>query len=102
MSNNGDQRSPNGAKRDPAGRFLPGTAPGPGNPYVQQLSAWRSAVADTITADDVAEVVGVLLKKALAGEPWAVRELLDRTLGHGCMWTCKVQPGRASRHYRPT
>ncbi len=46
-----------------------------------QLSAWRSALANAVTAEDLAEVLAVLVRKAKAGERWAVRELLDRTLG---------------------
>ena len=34
-----------------------------------------------ITADDVREVAAVLVKAAKAGEPWAVKELLNRCCG---------------------
>ena len=34
-----------------------------------------------MTAADLRKVIAMLVKKAKAGEPWAVRELLDRTLG---------------------
>ena len=70
---------PNG--RDAKGRFQPGCAPGPGNPYVRQIAAWRSAFAQTVTEQDVKAVVGVLMNAAKAGEPWAVKEFLLRVLG---------------------
>ena len=67
--------------RDGRGRFTRGNSGGPGNPYAARVGEWRSALVETVTADDLREVIGVLLEKAKAGERWAVCELLDRTLG---------------------
>ncbi len=38
-------------------------------------------LAETITAEDIRAVLNVLLDRAKAAEPWAVKELLDRCLG---------------------
>ena len=38
-------------------------------------------LAETVTEADVREVIAQLLEKAKGGEPWAVKEFLDRTLG---------------------
>ncbi len=38
-------------------------------------------LAETVTEADVREVITQLLEKAKAGQPWAVKEFLDRTLG---------------------
>ena len=70
---------PNG--RDRRGRFTTGNAGGPGNPHAGQVGKWRAVLAETVTDDDMRDVVRVLIDKAKAGEPWAVRELLDRCLG---------------------
>lgn len=75
--------SPNGGNggHGPDGRFLPGNPGGPGNPRAAAVGVWREALAEAVSAEDLGEVLGVLVAKAKAGEPWAVRELLDRCLG---------------------
>ncbi len=72
-----------GVGQDSRGRFLPGNqaACGRGNPHAARVNAWRAALAETVTEADVGEVIAQLLKKAKAGQPWAVKEFLDRTLG---------------------
>ena len=71
--------SPNG--RDGRGRFATGWRGGPGNPYAAAVGAWRRALTATLTVDDMTAVYRALIDAAKRGEPWAVRELLDRTLG---------------------
>lgn len=71
----------NGLIRDAKGRFLPGNCGGPGNPNARSVATWRQALASSVSAADVAEVTAKLLEAAKAGEPWAIRELLDRCLG---------------------
>lgn len=61
------------------GRFAAGNPGGP-NPYAKQLASWRAALA-TVTKDQLVNVVQKLVVAAEAGEPWAVKELLDRCLG---------------------
>ena len=76
--------SPNGANgdgRDACGRFVKGNRGGPGNPHAKAAGAWRSALTRVVLPSDVEAVLAVLVKRAKAGEPWAVRELLDRCLG---------------------
>ncbi len=72
-----------GNGRDGHGRFLPGNqaAVGRGNPHADRVHAWRSALAATVTEDDLRAVIAKLVEKAKAGERWAVCELLDRCLG---------------------
>ena len=71
------------AERDGHGRFLPGNsaAVGRGNPHAARVNAWRSALAVTVTEDDLRAVIAELVERAKAGERWAVCELLDRCLG---------------------
>ncbi len=81
-----------GDGRDGHGRFLPGNqaAVGRGNPHADRVHAWRSALAVTVTEDDLRAVIAKLVERAKAGERWAVCELLDRCLGK------PVQPTAAS------
>jgi len=76
--NHTEEKSP---IRDNKGRFLPGNPGGPGNPQAHNIAAWRKALADSISADDIADVAMQLLDAAKAGKPWAIRELLDRCMG---------------------
>jgi hypothetical protein len=68
-------------KRGEKGHFLPGTAPGPGNPLATSVASWRAAMARTITEADVVEVWKQLIARARKGEQWAVVEFNKRTLG---------------------
>lgn len=67
--------------RDAKGRFVPGWKGGPGNPHAAAVGAWRSALAEAVTPEDIRQVTDKLVSEAKAGESWAVRELLDRCLG---------------------
>lgn len=74
--------SPNGANgRGPRGRFTAGNKGGPGNPYAARVGRWRQLLAESLTDQEMAAVVDALVKAAKAGQPWAIREVLDRTLG---------------------
>lgn len=67
--------------RDASGHFLPGNPGGPGNPHSRRVAQLRVRIVETVTDDDLAEIVATLVQCAKAGEPWAVRELFDRLLG---------------------
>lgn len=77
------QPSPNGpvGRRDASGRFAPGNAGGPGNPYAKQVGALRSAMIGAVRPEDLAAVTAKLVTLAKAGNIPAIREVLDRTLG---------------------
>lgn len=70
-----------GEGRDTKGRFVQGNKLGRGNPLCKQVAAWRATLAGVVTTEDVADVIGVLTGAAKKGEPWAVVEFLNRTLG---------------------
>ncbi len=74
-----EQPSTNG--RDGRGRFASGNRIGRGNPFGTRAAKLRAAVFRTVRAADLREVVQVLLREAKNGAPWAIRELLSRTLG---------------------
>ena len=67
--------------RDARGRFAPGNRLGRGNPHARQTAAWREALVTAVTPANIATVIKRLVTAAEAGEPWAIRELLDRCLG---------------------
>jgi hypothetical protein len=81
-------------KRDEGGRFISGTAGGPGNPLVRQVASWRNALAECVSPADLCDVIDMLLHAARRGEPWAVKEVLDRCLG-------KPKPTEQAREERP-
>ena len=68
--------SSKGEKRGSDGRYLPGNPGRRGNPHAAAVAAWRK-----VSPADLAAVVRVLVERAKAGEPWAVKQLLDRCLG---------------------
>ena len=71
----------NGPDHGPDGRFVEGNSGGPGNPRAPRVQAWRTALAEAVTPEDVGDVVKVLVAAAKEGKPWAVTLLLDRCLG---------------------
>ena len=75
--------SPNGTigERGPAGRFAPGNAGGPGNPFARRVGELRSALIEAVTPADMAEMVAALIAGAESGNVAAIREVFDRTLG---------------------
>jgi hypothetical protein len=75
----------NGDGRDHrTGRFLKGCKGGPGNPDGKRAQAWRQEFLRTVTPAHVRAVARTLVRLAVAGEPWAVRVLLNRCLGRPC------------------
>ena len=67
--------------RDESGRFLPGTAGGPGSGRGRRIAAFREVIRMACRPEDVASVVAMLLRRALEGDTGAARELLDRVVG---------------------
>lgn len=47
----------------------------------RKTAALRRAFQDCVGTEDIRAVVAELIARAKAGEPWAVRELLDRSIG---------------------
>ncbi len=81
MSGNGYGESVSQAPaRAKNGQFLPGNNGG-GYPFQQHVKDFRQQLYDCVTEEDYQEICRSLIRKARAGEPWAVRELLDRLLG---------------------
>jgi len=82
MSDNPTPERPKGEiVRGEGGKFAPGTCGGTGNPNAKKVAAWRQALVDAVTAEDLEAIIRQLVVTARAGDPWAVREILDRCLG---------------------
>lgn len=73
-----DSPSPNGSN---GGRFAKGNPGGPGNPFAKRVAELRSALFDSVTAEDLKTVVLSLLSQAKAGNVASIKELLQRLLG---------------------
>src|SRR5213078_437222 len=74
--------SANGSNgRTVGGRFAPGNPGGPGNPFNRQVAALRRALLAKVTAEDIEEVLAVLLIKAKSGDLAAIKLLLSYTIG---------------------
>ena len=60
---------------------LSSKAAGSGSSDGSRAGVWRGVLADSVTEKDMRAVIRALVSKAKAGEPWAVKEFLDRMLG---------------------
>lgn len=69
------------SSRTAGGRFAPGNAGGPGNPYARAIGQLRSALLAAVTPDDIQAIIAGLVEEARAGNVAAAREVLDRCLG---------------------
>lgn len=68
--------------RDPTtGRFVPGYAGGPGNPYARRIASLKRALLSGVTDDDFVEIGKKLVQMARAGDLDAVEMLLKYSVG---------------------
>ena len=74
-------------KRDEAGLFLPGTAPGPGNPPdTKESKMVKRAIKEIVAeykenlANALPQIEPVVIAKAIAGDMIAVKEIHDRVM----------------------
>lgn len=81
---NGDDSAPTPG-RDKAGRFTPGNPGGPGNPAMASATNRRllldRAMDETVTLDDLKQIIRVTIAQAKAGDAHARRDLFDRMGG---------------------
>lgn len=69
------------AERGADGKFLPGNAGGPGNPFAARVAELRGAVLAAVTPEDLQAIVRALVEAALGGDVAAAKVLFDRALG---------------------
>lgn len=71
----------NGFARNSKGHFAPGNKGGPGNPLNKKTHEFRRLLLESTTDEEALAVWSELKAKAMSGQPWAIRELLDRIIG---------------------
>ena len=67
--------------RDASGRFAKGNSGGPGNPYARRTARLRSLIAESVSDDDLQEIVSKLVDDAKQGDQAAVKLLLSYLVG---------------------
>ncbi len=77
--------SPNGSNgasnRDAGGRFRKGNPGGPGNPLAKKVGQLRAALVESVSPEEVKEVVARIVELAKGGDVPAMKLLFDRILG---------------------
>ena len=76
-----DPSTAGGDGRNEAGRFVPGNKIGQGNPHCSRVARLRSALLESISTQDVEDIIQALVGLAKKGDVQASREVLQRTLG---------------------
>src|SRR6476469_7475174 len=67
--------------RDVQGRFRKNNPGGPGNPFARKVAALRKALLDSVSEQDLKEMVEALKLKALQGDTSAIRLILQYCVG---------------------
>ena len=66
---------------DKNGKFTKGNNAARGNPYAKKAAEMRKALYNSVTAQDIQNIVDALKAQAVAGDLKAISLLLDRLLG---------------------
>jgi hypothetical protein len=74
-----EQASNNG--RDAQGRFGPGNAGGPGNPFARKVAELRSAFLNAISKEEMRDIVRQLVAEAQLGDKAAIKLLFQYCIG---------------------
>ncbi len=80
MGSNG-KSDPSVKGRGSSGRFVKGSAGGPGNPHSKAVNTFRSAILEATTREDMLEIWAVLIENAKSGDLRSIREVFDRIIG---------------------
>src|SRR5262249_15213130 len=67
--------------RDVHGRFTKANPGGPGNPFARKVAALRKALLDSVSEQDVKEMVEVLKQQARQGDKAAIKLILQYCVG---------------------
>src|SRR5436309_2276894 len=67
--------------RDAKGRFAPGNAGGPGNPFARQTAELRKVLLEVVTPEELRQVAFSLLLRAKTGNLAAIKLLFQYVLG---------------------
>lgn len=69
------------AARTEKGRFRPGWRGGPGNPHIAKVAAYRAAIWNAVSEDDVADIARRLVILGKAGDVAAAKVIFERCAG---------------------
>jgi hypothetical protein len=69
------------AGRDESGRFMKGNRGGPGNPFARKCAAFRAALMEALTDNDIKNIALRLRDDALAGDNAAAKLLFQYVIG---------------------
>jgi hypothetical protein len=72
--------------RDAAGRFAKGNRASKGNVAARKAAQCRAKLFSVVTMKDFTEIVKQTVALAKAGQPWAVKLLLEYLLGQPVQW----------------
>lgn len=67
--------------RDNGGRFAPGNAGGPGNPFARQVGRLRATLLNAVTEADLQEIAAALVDRAKGGDLAAAKLLFGYCIG---------------------
>lgn len=67
--------------RDVNGRFRPGNPGGPGNPFARKVASLRKALLDSVSEEDLKEIVEILKTEARRGDKGAIRLIFQYCIG---------------------
>jgi hypothetical protein len=67
--------------RDGAGKFTPGNAGGPGNPFARRVAHLRSVMVQAISDEDIAAIIVKLMEQARAGDAASAKVLFQYVIG---------------------
>ena len=70
-----------GEKRGGDGRYQKGTKGGPGNPMSGKVMAYRKALYEAVSVEDVQHIARSMVEAACAGDVAAAKVILERCLG---------------------
>ena len=76
-----DKDRPANKERGAGGRFAPGNAGGPGNPYARQVAQFRSRLMQCMSPEQFDRIAAKLIELAEAGDVPAMRLLFSYLLG---------------------
>jgi hypothetical protein len=75
------QAKPQDGQRDAQGRFGPGNAGGPGNPFARKVAELRSAFINAISKEEMRDITRQLVAEAQLGDKAAIKLVLQYGIG---------------------
>jgi hypothetical protein len=67
--------------RDASGRFAKGNPGGPGNPYPRRVAAFRQALLNCVTEEDIVAIAKAVIEEAKSGNIPAAKLIFHYVLG---------------------